>query len=184
MEKPFFTYTCPSCHTEINAALIAAALPDTVLMAEAARRSGRRQTPHAGPGRPSLVPCPGCDTPMTAPELSNHRVGCVRVRLENLRQQNFIIHLSPTDPDPFPDLKIDEISPNTVVFHRLSSGTHLPIELQKIAEIAIDNPHPYRKIANVRLHGHLTLDQGLVWRFAPSQPIGRPRRFLLTRRAN
>ena len=176
MEKPFFTYACPNCRIETNAALIAAALPDEVLIAEAARRSGRRQTPHAGPGRPSLYPCPGCSTPMAAAELGSHRVGCVQRRLENLRQQNFIIHLSPSDPDPYPDLRIHDVSLDKVTFHRLSSGSFNPtIELEKVAEIAIDNPHPGRTIANIRLFGRLTLDQGLVWRFAPSRPVGRPR---------
>lgn len=179
MEKPYFTYICPNCRKETNAALIASALPDQVIIPEAARRNGRRQTPHPGPGGPSFYPCPGCSTPMGVAQLRKHRVGCVRTRLENLRLQNFVIHLSPSDPDPYPDLSIHVVDLDTVTFHRRSSGSYNPtIELEKVAEIAIDDSHSGTKIANIRLFGRLVLDGGLVWRFAPSRPVGRPRRLI------
>ncbi|MGO8792701.1 MAG: hypothetical protein ACLQVL_35665 [Terriglobia bacterium] len=116
---------------------------------------------------------------MAATQLRNHRVGCVRTRLENLRQQNVIVRLCPSDPDPYPDLKIHEVSLDKVTFHRLGSGSFNPtIELEKLAEIAIDESHSGTKIANIRLFGRLMLDEGLVWRFAPSRPVGRPRRLI------
>jgi len=164
-----FTYTCPKCQAEINAACVAAALPDEILRAETARRNGRCQTPHPGPGRPAIARCPGCDAAMSSAELREHRADCVRDRLRNLR--NFKIHLQPKDPDPYPDFMISELGENEVTFQKLSSGQWIDVELQKVAEIT---PSLQERLARIRLHGRVTWHENIhCWRFTPSV-LGRP----------
>src|SRR5437870_824228 len=114
MQKQSYDYSCVHCHAETNAALVAAALPDDILIAETARRNGRRQRPHAGPGRPTIVRCPGCDEQMTTAELREHRTACVRDRLLALRRKNFRVWLSPKDPDPHPDFLINVVDDELV----------------------------------------------------------------------
>jgi len=171
MKKQFFPYKCPNCQAEMNAAHVAAALPDAVLVAETARRNGRRQTPHAGPGRPTVVRCPGCEERMTTAELRGHRVPCVRDRLNELQRRNQKIRLSPKDPDPYPPFAIREVSDEEVRFQKLSSGQYLAVELRKVAEIILN---PQEQIADIRLLGRVMWDDSIQrWRSVPTL-IGRP----------
>jgi hypothetical protein len=151
---------------------VAAALPDVIVFTEAARRGGQRQTPHAGPGRPTISKCPGCDTFMSADELREHRTQCTRKRLEELRRNSFKIHLQPKTPDPWPDFMVRKLEGDTVSFEKLSAQSLLTIELQKIADIT---PDPDRSFALIELRGRVEWDEvGQGWRFAPSRPVGRP----------
>lgn len=172
MEKQYFGYSCPHCHVETNAAQVAAALPDDVLIAETARRNGRRQTPHAGPGRPTLVRCPGCDETMTTAELRDHRVACVRDRLLALRKKGYRVWVAPKDPDPYPDFSIASVDAEVVHLDKLSTAqVPIPIELRKIAEIAVDD---VGRVVRIRLLGRLAWDPvSTLWNFLPSL-IGRP----------
>jgi hypothetical protein len=170
--KEYFAYSCLHCHAETNAAVVAAALPDEVLNAETARRNGRRQTPHAGPGRPPVVRCPGCDDSMTMEELREHRVRCVRDRLLTLQRVGFKVWLSPKDPDPYPAFSIHSIDDELVHFKKGSTPqVPIAIELRKIAEITVDE---VKEIVHIRLLGRLVWDPAsTLWSFTPSR-IGRP----------
>ncbi len=164
-----FAYQCPICHGKTEAVKVVTTLPDEILRAEIARRSGRRQTPHRGPGRPMRSRCPGCDQAMPRVELREHRGGCVRDRLRSL--DSFKVHLAPKDPDPNPDFNIREVTDSKVVFQKLSSHKRLEVELQKVAEIT---PSVQERLARVRLHGYVRWDQSSqAWRFVPSV-LGRP----------
>ena len=170
-EPQFFSYACPHCGAKSNATEVAAALPDEVLAAEVARRNGRRQTPHAGPGRPTIVRCPGCDQEMATAELRGHRLGCVSRRLNDLQRVNMDIRLLPKDPDPYPNFRIENASENEVEFHKLSSGQRLTVETRKISEIVVNSDE---KIAYVRFQGRVCWDDGIQrWRFRP-RSIRRP----------
>src|ERR1700693_1636550 len=135
MDKPqYFSYTCRHCRAERNASDVAVVLQCEVLFDETALRKGRRQTPHAGPGRPTVVRCPGCDGEMSSAELREHRLGCVCRRLNELLRQNVYVRLQPKDPDPYPNFRIQKVSENEVEFHKLSSSQYLTVETRKIAE--------------------------------------------------
>jgi hypothetical protein len=165
--KPqYFPYKCPDCQSTRNAAQVASELDYAVLAAEMARRKGHRQTPHAGPGRSAVARCPGCDTEMSSAELREHRSDCVRGHLSKL--MGFKIHLSPKDPDPYPDFMIESVGNDEVVFEKLSSTQRLPIELRKVAEIMADRG---RRIANIRLLGRVVWD-GRAWRLGPARSGG------------
>src|SRR5260370_33933924 len=116
MDKEVFLHTCPNGHAQRNAAQVAKELPGEILVPEAARRYAGRQTPHAGPGRPTLARCPGCDEEMPTAELREHRVPCLRDRLHKLRCQAFVFRLYPKDPDPYEDFRIDRIDDEQVQF--------------------------------------------------------------------
>ena len=174
----YFPYKCSLCGSETNAAAVAAALPDEILMAETARRHGRRQTPHAGPGRPPGARCPGCDAEMSSLELRHHRLGCIAQRLKELKRANLKVYLLPKDPDPFPDFGIDAVSETEVEFKKLSSSQSLTVELQKIAEITVNSAE---KAASIRLLGRVSWNGPIErWRFDPTI-LGRPRRRSNTR---
>jgi hypothetical protein len=172
VQKEYFAYNCPHCHAETNAALVATALPDAVLNTETARRNGRRQTPHAGPGRPTVVRCPGCDQQMPTADLREHRAACVRDRLLALWKKSFRVWLSPKDPDPHPDFSIQAVDDEAVHFNKLSTPQRpIAIELRKIAEITVDDAN---QLVNIRLLGRLAWDTvSTLWSFEPSR-IGRP----------
>jgi hypothetical protein len=166
-----FSYKCPHCHAPTNAAQVAAALPEEILLVEAARRSGRRQRRHPGPGRPTVVRCPGCDNPMSSADLRQHRLACVRNRLQQIQRLSPRIRLSPKDPDPYPDFYMTEIGEAEVTFSKGSNSDQLTVELNKIAEIAIDHQG---KIAHIRVLGYIGWHEDIKrWRFVPSR-IGRP----------
>jgi hypothetical protein len=166
-----FSYTCPHCHAATNAVQVAAALPAEILLAEAARHSGRRQRRHAGPGRPTIVRCPGCDNPMSAADLRQHRLACVRSKLQQIQRLSLRIRLSPKDPDPYPDFYMAEIGEADVTFSKGSNSDQVTVDLNKVAQITIDHQG---KIAHIRVLGHIGWHEDIKrWRFAPSR-IGRP----------
>jgi hypothetical protein len=174
MSIEVFTIECPECRSHLKATSIAATLPDQVLLAETARRNGHRQTPHPGPGRPTLARCPGCDVEWRASELREHRGACVRHRLGDLMRQGFKVRLSPKEPDPYPDFRIESTVGDYVTFQKLSSQQRLEIELGKIAEIAVDRS---AQTLVIRLLGRVIWKEearNSEWRFMPSR-IGRPR---------
>jgi len=171
--QEYYSYKCPHCRVETNAATVVAALPDEVLIAETARRHGRRQTPHAGPGRPSGGRCPGCDIEMSSADLREHRLGCVGQRLKELKRRRYKIRLLPKDPDPYPDFDIERVTNAEVDFQKLSSSQHLSVELQKIAEITIDSAE---RMVSIRLLGRVRWNENTKqWHFVPTI-VGRPRR--------
>ena len=158
----------------MKAAVVAASLPDEILNAESARRNGRRQTPHAGPGRPPLARCPGCEEQMTTTELRTHRLPCVSKRLEQIQNQGLRVRLQPKDPDPHPDFLIEEVRDTEVRFHKLSSDHRLMVQMQKIAEITVDGQE---RLVHIRLLGRVSWIDDIripTWRFTPSR-IGRPK---------
>ena len=166
-----FLFICPHCNNKTNAAQVAAALPDEILLNEAARRSGRRQRKHAGPGRPTSVRCPGCDCEMSSSELREHRVACVRSKLQEIQHLAFQIRLTPKDPDPYPDFYINQVAETEVEFRKGSNSDHVTVELRKVAEVTLDREG---RVAHIRLLGHISWHEDIKrWRFAPSQ-IGRP----------
>jgi ribosomal protein L44E len=172
MDKPqYFSYMCPHCRAETNAAEVASALDDEILMAETARRNGRRQTPHAGPGRPTIIRCPGCDSQMSSAELREHRIGCVCRRLNELVRLNLNIRLQPKDLDPYPNFRIQKVSENEVEFQKLSSDQYLTVETRKIAEITVSSGE---RIAYLRLLGRVCWEDDIQrWRFKATL-VGRP----------
>jgi hypothetical protein len=172
MDTPqYFVYECPHCHNKMNAALVAAALPKPVLLAAADPHTARQQTPHAGPGRPKLLRCPGCDELMSTMQLREHRVPCLYERLSGLQRQH--IRLYPKDPDPYPDFVLAGVDKERAELHKVSSGQRLMIELSKIAEVAFSENEDRTYI---RVLGRITWDEGAtLWRFLPSR-MGRPPR--------
>lgn len=168
----YFAFSCPHCHGQSNAADIAAILPDEILSLENARRNGRRQKPHAGPGRPTIARCPGCEQEMSTSELRDHRLGCVQTHLNQLKQLAIDVRLSPKDPDPYPNFRIWEVGASEVQFRKLSSMQHISVELRKVAEITVDDPS---RIVHIRLYGRVTWDEvGQRWHFVSTR-VGRPR---------
>ena len=103
---------------------------------------------------------------MSSAELRDHRIDCVRKRLNSLL--GFTIHLSPKDPDPYRDFMIETVGQDDVVFQKLSSSQRLSIELRKVAEITLDK---HKKIAAIRLLGRVAWD-GTRWLLVPARPTG------------
>jgi hypothetical protein len=165
----YFPYYCPHCKTEQNALDIAMRLEPEVLRVASARHNARLQRPHAGPGRPSLARCPGCDLKMTSAELREHRMACIRQRLAALKHRQ--ARLTPKDPDPYPNFSVENVLENEVVFTKLSSSQRLVVELQKVAEVSV--PDAQQPIL-IRLLGAVKWNESLhEWQFLPSRG-GRP----------
>ena len=169
-------YKCPFCEKERKASDVAESLPVEILQRLAARRNVRlRRNRSVAGGRPGLSRCPGCDVRMTAADLREHRLTCVRERLEKLRRIGRRVLLTPKDPDPHPNFSIDAVSQDAVVFHKLSSSQRLTVELQKIAEITDD----LQALVRVRLLGEVQWNErGGAWEFLPTR-VGRPSRSAL-----
>jgi hypothetical protein len=152
-----------------NAAAVAANLPKEVLLAAAAPHIARSQTPHAGPGRPKVLRCPGCDELMSTAELREHRVPCLHEHLSKLTRRH--IRLTPKDPDPYPDFFLSRVDETKACFEKLSSHQQLIIDVSKIAELTSDSTQDRTFI---RVLGRVAWDDGAkLWRFMPSR-IGRP----------
>jgi hypothetical protein len=169
----FFSYKCPQCASVRNALEVAAELPDGVLRLAAGRRNARlRIRRRGGPGRPTLARCPGCSQEMSAAELRDHRVPCVRAELEKLRGRTIL--LSPKDPDPYPNFHINYIREDEVEFQKGSNHDIVTIDLRKIAEITQDRAE---NIASIRVLGRVVWHDDIKrWRFAPTGMVGRPAR--------
>jgi|GEM_PF-3241839 len=167
----YFTYTCPDCSSVRNATEVAKELPPEVLLRRTRPLIGSlRRKRLAGPGRPSGGRCPGCDDEKTATELREHRLSCIRQRLQRLQKKSPKIHLTPKDPDRYPNFSIYEVMDNEVVFKKLSSSQLLTIELQKIAEIT----PAHDDVTYIRLLGFVRCNSDMnEWQFLPTR-IGRP----------
>jgi hypothetical protein len=163
-------YKCPSCSKERNAVEVAEGLPDEVLRLVTARRNAHlRKNRSVAGGRPALARCPGCDLKMATVDLREHRLPCIRQRLDKL--QHHEVRLIPKDPDPYPNFSIKKVLENEVVFKKLSSSQHLTIELQKVAEIT---PIDTQGLSYIRLLGSVRWKDDLKeWQFLPTR-IGRP----------
>jgi hypothetical protein len=170
----YFPYTCPHCSNVRNAADVAAELPDAVLKLVAGRRNALlRRTRGAGTGRPILARCPGCSQEMSAADMRDHRIPCIRSELTKLIGTTF--QLSPKDPDPYPDFHIQVLRDDDteVEFHKGSNGDVVTIDLRKIAEITTTNEG--KPMAFVRVLGRIVWHDDIKrWRFAPTGEVGRP----------
>jgi len=141
-----------------------------VLRLAAARWNARRQTAHPGGGRPTLARCPGCSQEMSAAELREHRMPCVRSQLKKLHGME--IQLSPKDPDPYPTFYLNHIYDGEVEFIKRSNHDCVTVDLRKIADITIA---PTERTAHIRVLGRIVWHDDLKrWRFAPTAPVGRP----------
>lgn len=180
MSKPqFFSYKCPHCSHESNAAEVAAKLPDEILRLAAARRNSRlRKVRSVGGGRPTLARCPGCSQEMTAIEMRDHRIPCVRGELKKLIGSEIL--LTPKDPDPYPIFYIQSLSDDAthVAFYKGSNRSVITVDLRKISGIIASED---RKSARVRLLGRVVWYPDLIpsrahWAFEPTGTLGRPPR--------
>ena len=132
----------------------------------------KRRTFAAGPGRPTKSRCPGCSQQMSHLDLREHRMPCVRQALEKAR--GIPVHLSPKDPDPYPNFYIGSVNDTEVEFRKGSNGDYVALDLRKIAEISTS---PHDKLTHVRVLGRIVWRDDIKrWRFAPTAAIGRPRR--------
>jgi hypothetical protein len=168
-------YKCPHCSRKSNAMEVAEALPHEVLQLVTARRNARlRRTRSIAGGRPRVARCPGCSQEMSAADMREHRIPCVRRELKKLSSTPF--HLSPKDPDPYPDFYIHNLGGDAteVQFHKGSNGDVVTVDLRKIAEITATH-HQGKAMAYVRLLGRIAWHQDIKrWRFEPTAAIGRP----------
>jgi hypothetical protein len=167
----FFHYKCPHCSNVRNAVEVAAELPDEVLRLVSGRRNAlRRHKRGAGTGRPTLARCPGCSREMSASELRDHRVPCVREELQKLR--GMAIQLAPKDPDPYPNFYLNQLHDAEVKFQKGSNHDIVTVDLRKIAEITINKTE---RVASIRVLGRVVWHDDIKrWRFAPTAAIGRP----------
>jgi hypothetical protein len=110
---------------------------------------------------------------MSATEMREHRIPCVRNELKRLIGKPF--QLSPKEPDPYPDFYIHNLSDDAAEaeFHKGSNGDVVTIDLRKIAEITTANPG--KPMAYVRVRGRIVWHDDIKrWRFAPTGEVGRP----------
>jgi hypothetical protein len=84
------------------------------------------------------------------------------------------IHLSPKDPDPYPNFYLMSVNEGEVEFRKGSNSDHVTLDLRKISEITIS---PADKLAYIRVLGRIVWREDIKrWRFAPTAEVGRPRR--------
>jgi hypothetical protein len=106
---------------------------------------------------------------MATVDLREHRLPCIRQRLNKLKHHD--VRLTPKDPDPYPNFSIENVSEIEVMFKKLSSSQHLTIELQKIAEVT---PIDAQGLLYIRLLGAVRWNDDLKeWQFLPTR-LGRP----------
>jgi len=174
MSYEFFPYTCPACGSVRNAAEVAVELVGSaspVVLSAVAGANGRRRQRHSpGPGRPGAarIRCPGCSSEMEREKLSEHRIPCLRDRLEKLRGKR--VRLTPKDPDPYPDFYVEDVGDHEVGFRKGSNDNWVAVDLRKIAGITVGGVEP---IAQVRVLGRVVWDNAR-WRFVPTGSVGRP----------
>jgi hypothetical protein len=107
---------------------------------------------------------------MSAAELRDHRIPCVRDVLKNLSGME--IQVSPKDPDPYPNFHLHYLHENEVEFRKCSNHDMVTVDLRKIAEISINEAE---RMASVRVLGRIVWRDDIKgWRFAPTAPVGRP----------
>jgi hypothetical protein len=111
---------------------------------------------------------------MSAAEMRDHRIPCVRSELQKHMGHPF--QLSPKDPDPYPDFYIHHLSDDAteVEFHKGSNGDVVTVDLRKIADITAIKQG--KTVTHVRVLGrvawHPEIGTGR-WRFEPTA-VGRP----------
>jgi len=110
---------------------------------------------------------------MSAVEMREHRIPCVRSELKKLMGRPF--QLSPKDPDPHPDFYIHHLGDDAaeVEFHKGSNDDVVTVDLRKIAEITAVNQG--RATAYVRVLGRIAWHADIKrWRFEPTAAVGGP----------
>lgn len=94
----------------------------------------------------------------------------MRNELEKLR--GMPIHLSPKDPDPYPNFHILSVNDTEAEFEKASNNNRITVDLRKISEIT---NNPGDRLAYVRVLGRVVWrDEIQRWRFAPTGAVGRP----------
>jgi hypothetical protein len=107
---------------------------------------------------------------MSAAELRDHRVPCIREEFQKLR--GLQIQLAPKDPDPYPNFYLHDLRDGEVEFQKGSNHDIVTVDLRKIAGITINQAE---RVASIRVLGRVEWrDDIKQWRFAPTAPIGRP----------
>ena len=107
---------------------------------------------------------------MSAAELRDHRIPCIRKELDKLRGME--IQLTPKDPDPYPNFQLFHLHDGEVEFQKGSNHDIVNVDLRKIAEISINQ---MERVASVRVLGRIVWHDDIKrWRFVPTAPIGRP----------
>jgi len=107
---------------------------------------------------------------MSAAELRDHRIPCVREELQKLR--GTVILLSPKDPDPYPKFYISQIHETEVTFQKGSNGDKVTVDLRKIADITVKSGE---SLAYIRVLGRIVWHgDSKCWLFEPTAPVGRP----------
>jgi hypothetical protein len=163
---------CPRCRGHISAMSVVALLPDEVIASENARRMGRRQKPHAGPGRPKGARCPGCGRKMKKGAMKEHRADCVGKRLHSMSVRRVKVRIFPSDPSPDPYFVIEDVDEKNFRLRKISNYQYVDIAIRAIADI---DEQKREKRAEIRVLGRLNwVAEGRRWRFAASV-IGRPR---------
>lgn len=174
MEPEYFPYKCPHCSVVRNAADVVKELPREVLLPQTRSiLSRQRRKRAAGPGRPSLARCPGCSQEMSAAELREHRIPCVRSELKKSMDHPFQIF--PKDPDQYPNFYLHRPPDDDaaeVEFRKGSNSDIITIDLRKIADITrVDDGEP---ITHIRVLGRVEWRGDIQrWRFAPTAAVGR-----------
>jgi hypothetical protein len=111
---------------------------------------------------------------MSAAELRDHRVPCIRQELKKLIGKEFL--LSPKDPDPYPTFYIHHIAEDAtkVEFHKGSNGSVITVDLRKISEIT---QRQDGRSVDLRLLGRVIWHADTTtWEFAATAAVGRPPR--------
>jgi hypothetical protein len=110
---------------------------------------------------------------MTASDLREHRIPCVRQELQRLIGRAF--RLSPKDPDRYPDFYLHFLpdDADSVELRKASNGDNISIDLRKIAEITRTDD-----FVHIRVLGRVVWKEiapsTMRWRFEPTGDVGRP----------
>jgi hypothetical protein len=100
---------------------------------------------------------------MQTADLREHRIPCLRDRLNNLKYRHVI--LFPKDPDPYPDFFLQRLNEDKAEFEKSSSGHCLSIELQKITEVV---PNDQEQKTYIRVLGRVSWSEAnRSWQFLP-----------------
>jgi len=82
------------------------------------------------------------------------------------------IQLSPKDPDPYPNFRINRVQDAVVEFLKSSNQNLVTIDLRKIAEITVNQAE---QLAYIRVLGRIAWHADIEgWKFEPTGPVGRP----------
>jgi hypothetical protein len=105
---------------------------------------------------------------MSAADMREHRIRCVRGELEKLRGMPVL--LTPKDPDPYQNFYLHHVNEAEVAFEKGSNSDLVTVDLRKIAAVSQAD-----KVGYVRVLGRVNWHDDIKrWRFAPTGAIGRP----------